>query len=164
MSDLFYPDLNVTTLRNLQIVRQLTLEHPHYFMESPYSGEVENLFKALFPSKSDKGSPEFQEAIGGLDLDGPNKWANLAKEAAKLYTGLSSVKHEAESPNEQLSYYKTATNLLEKLVGLEERAMGLKKVHEFHSAVMNVMEEVLTPTQRTDVMEKLQRTIDQEEI
>lgn len=166
MSDLFYPELNLSTLKNIQIVRQLMLEHPHYFMESPYSGEVENFFNTIFPAKDKKPSEklsDFEIAADTLDLEGPNKWSNLAKEAAKLYTGLKLVKHDTESPNEQLAYFKTATSLLEKLVGLEERAMGLKKVHEFHSVVMGIMEEILTPTQRTDVMEKLQHSIDQQE-
>lgn len=158
MSDHFYPELDLQTLRHINTVRKLYELHPTYFLESPYPGEVQKFFDSLKgnPMPESKG---FQEAAQMLNMESDNKWDNLAKEAVLIYNDLKGVKVSTESPNEKIQYFKTISNLLEKLVSLQERAMGLKNVHEFHKAVMEVMEEVLTPTQRTDVMQKLQDVI-----
>lgn len=159
MPDHFYPPLDIPTLRHIRTVQKLYEIHPTYFMESPYPGEVEDFFNNLKGKNKAQKSQAFNDAASILDMSSDNKWDNLAKEALKLYGQLQEVQFDAESPTEKISYFKTVSNLLEKLVSLQERALGLKSVHEFHKAVMNVMEEVLTPTQRTDVMEKLQTVI-----
>lgn len=161
----FYPPLDIETIRHIPTVLKLYTQHPTYFLESPYPGEVERIFKTIKQPTVVVQTPEFQEAADDLDLEGANKWENLAKEARRIYKESKSIKYAGNgdnglSPNERISHAKTMATLLEKLVSLEERALGLKKVHDFHRVVMEVMEEILTPTQRTNVMEKLQATID----
>ena len=165
MSGHFYPPVDLDTIRHLPTMFKLYQEHPTYFLESPYPGEVERIFRALKKPQVAPETEAFKEAAEIVDLDSDNKWENLAKEARKIYKEMKAVKHASSendkglSPNEKMRYYKELSALLEKLVSLEERALGLKKVHDFHKAVMEVMESVLSPTQRTDVMEKLQATL-----
>lgn len=152
----YYPPLDAATLRSLEVVRQLASDHPGYFLESPYSGEVEDMIKQwFFPAKPQQPTVE----APAPNLFEGNRWEALSRESEQLYSDLKQAKWGAAETSEQLSYFRTATSLLDKIVGLQERALGLKAVHEFHHTVMQIMEEVLSPTQRTEVMEKLKSAI-----
>lgn len=56
---------------------------------------------------------------------------------------------------ERMSYFRVATSLLEKLIGMRERANNVKRVSQFYSTVLGVMEEVLEPEQITEVRNRL---------
>jgi hypothetical protein len=60
---------------------------------------------------------------------------------------------------ERMAYFRTATSLLERLVTARERALGIKQIRDFQDTVLNIMEEVCTPDQRTDVMDRLRRAL-----
>ena len=153
MADLFYPPIDAPTVKNLGLIRVLAKEHPSYFLESPYPSEVEKFIKEMNNEK------QTSEVIDTLDLIGPKKYENLANEAGRLYNELLLIKFDADTPNEKLGYFKTANALMTNLVSLQERSIGMKEVSDFHRVVMEIMETTLTPTQRTEVMEKLQQAL-----
>lgn len=159
MKDVFYPQIDVTALKNIELARRLATEHPSYFLESPYSGEVERLLKALINQKVLVADASAL-AEGEAEFEG-TRWEYLYSETSLLFRGLKTANAGSGSGDtgEQMAYFRTATALMEKLIGLQERALGLKEIHEFQKSVLDIMEGVLNDTQRTEVMEKLKLTI-----
>ena len=148
----YYPKLDETTVKNLRVVKQLMVAHPGYFLEAPYSKDVEETLTEWFiEKKSSLSKPVAAES--GEEKD---PWDMLYSESKTLFENLKTVEFSKLGETaEMMSYFRTATSLLEKLVSLQERALGLKEIGDFHRAVMDIMENVLTPTQRTTVMDQL---------
>lgn len=157
MADLFYPPLDLATVRNLEIVKQLASEHASYFLTSPYSGEVEEVVKRLLKMKEQVQVAENHE--GEEEEVTGDRWEFLYRETQSLFKDLKNAKVSSGETAEQMSYFRTATSLMEKMISLQERALGLKEISEFQKAVLDVMESVLEPSQRTEVMEKLKSSV-----
>lgn len=151
----FYPSIDPKTIKSLVTIAQLAGEHPSYFLQSPYGSEVEELIKRLNSTtskaiftNSDPTAPTSADPYQGLSI-----------ELEVIYADLKSSK--PSSDEEKLTYIKVASGLLERLLGLKERALNVKAISDFQKGVMEIMEDTFTPSQRTEVMEKL-RTLTHE--
>lgn len=142
-----FPDLN----HELGLLLQLLKQEPGLLgdPDCPYSADT---ISALTVMRGPE--PEVAEAPA-------DKWAKLERETQGLYDDLKESKDNlnTEDHAERMSYFRTATSLLDKLVGLQERAVGLKAIGTFHQTVLDIMEDVLDPGQRTDVMQRLEKVI-----
>lgn len=158
MKDIFYPQIDATALKNIELARRLATEHPSYFLNSPYSGEVEKLLKSLINHKPIADVTNMVD--GEAEFEG-TRWEYLYSETSLLFRGLKTANagSSVNDTGEQMAYFRTATSLMEKLISLQERALGLKEIHEFQKSVLDIMDGVLNDTQRTEVMEKLKLTI-----
>lgn len=160
----FYPKIDPESVRNIKIAAALAKEHPSYFLESDYPASVEELIKqvvgAKTTGKSDGLRGEYQDDVFSIQKAGEKdtKWDTLIRESEDLYNKLKRA-GTGLTEGDEMSYFRTATSLLEKIVSLQERAMGLKQVHEFQQKVLEIMENSLSPTQRTQVMEELKNAI-----
>jgi|SRR5688500_340332 len=146
----FYPKLDEATLKNLDIVRQLAQAHPGYFLESEYSSQTNTLLQEWFTTRLPVSG-----TVPEIHMDDRDPWEMLYEESKNLFFSLKAANLKGSGDvNEQNSYFRTATALLEKLVSLQERAKGLKEIGEFQRTVMEVMDSVLTANQRALVMER----------
>lgn len=68
---------------------------------------------------------------------------NIQLESAKL------------DPAERVSMMKNQMALFEKWVSVKEKALNLKEMSEFQQVVISFIDEVLTPSQRTDFINRL---------
>jgi hypothetical protein len=167
--DFLYPDISPQALKIIEMMRRIYAENPDYFEKSPYSHEVEAYFRSWF-----------QKPVGGLDpadpanptgasseelsaqeqaLLGEGKWDALYRESVSLYVQLKNAKPSAGDASESMAYFRTVTGLMDKLVGHQERCLGIKQVHQFHQVVMEIMDAVLSEDQRNTVMGKLKNAI-----
>lgn len=153
----FYPPIDEPTVKKLEVIRQLMADHPGYFLEAPYSGETERMLKSWFGS-SKKSLP----SAGDISIqDDTDPWKMLYQETQTIFRNLKDVKFDAVGEtSEKMAYFRTATSLLDKLVSLQERALGLKEIGEFQKAVLEAMESALNPDQRTKVMLQLKEILD----
>lgn len=143
-----YPDLN----QQLDIALHLMGEEIDYLSQSdcPYSvGTKSSMTKMA-------------TIVAAVTIEPTDKWAKLERETQDLYDDLKDSKENLsiEDHAERMSYFRTATSLLDKLVGLQERAVGLKAIGNFHQTVLDIMEDVLDPGQRTEVMARLKISIE----
>lgn len=148
---MYYPEFDEKSLWALDVIRQNIDQDPEYLDNSPYtSNEVQSLLKL-----TRERSGEVAEVAEG------SKWEILETETTGLYKSLKETFEnlKIDDHTERMSYFRTATSLLDKLVGLQERAAGLKKVHEFQQTVLDIMEDILEPGQRTEVMDRLRKSI-----
>lgn len=154
MADFYYPPIPEDVVKQIEVVRQLSLEHPNYWANSPYPARLQNILREWFVRTKQVGA--MTEDVIKKTTDGA-KWEMLYKETEDLYSQLKEAKFDAEDNAERMSYFRTATSLLSKLIEYQERALNLKMVSDFQNEVLLIMDEVLSPTQRTEVMERLRK-------
>lgn len=158
-TDYLYPDITPQTLKLIEIMRLTYLEHPDYFEHSPYPQEVERHFRSWFQTPVTATGGNLGATVQGLL--GEDRWDALYRETVELYTSLKAAKPSSANGSEAMSYFRTITGLMDKIVSHQERALGIKQVHEFHQTVMSIMENVLTEQQRDKVMKELKDAIKQ---
>lgn len=154
--DRYYPDLGDEALFALDIIARNIKTDPEYLLDAPYPDAVLEIFGQM---------PAGSEATETLDLENEDKWDRLQRESDNLFRGLTDAGKQLDVRDnaEKMAYFRTATSLLDKIVGIQERILNLRAVSRFHSTVMAIMEDVLDPGQRTDVMERLQKAINPDE-
>ena len=145
----YYPALDEATIKSLKVMQQLSLEHPGYWLEAPYSGVIQRILEDILKPKK-----MIHESAPLDRKDDEEEWEFLYRESHDLYTKLKVAGAGLEG-NELMSFYKTAASLLEKLLQMQERANNLKQISDFYQVVMDIMETELTSDQRTRVMERL---------
>lgn len=153
--DFYYPTLDPQTMKNISVIQKLAAEHPSYWLTAPYSGEIQLQLEGMFFRKKASEKADKEEAELPIN-DDRESWQFLYEESRNLYINLKNAKPTGDDPAAQMGYFRTATSLLEKLLSMSERANNLKQVSDFYALVMDIMEGVMSPTQRTEVMERLQ--------
>ncbi|MGO4302245.1 hypothetical protein [Cupriavidus sp. RAF12] len=151
----FYPDFPENIEFSLIVVIKALEENPNYLNEPdcPYHGKLREMLQHLAP----KVSPELisTEEFKARTDD------QLEREVTELLDDIKSfgAKLSVDDVTERMSYYRTHTNLLEKLVSMKERMGNVKSVATFQAIVLNCIEESLTADQRTQVMDNLHQQI-----
>lgn len=151
MTDKFYPEIPEGAVWALGIVKQHLIENPDYLSapECPYNSEVLKFFGAGMPMVTTElvadGDGEVEEVH---DLEG---------ETSRLYTELKAfgIALQSGDTSEKNTYFRLSVSLLEKLLDLKERTIGVKQVTEFTNTVLTIMEDELTPDIRTKIVHRL---------
>lgn len=159
MSD-FYPPLPDRAVWAVDIILQNMAQDPDYLIDSPYTHEEITTLERLAGNVS-----TLAEEAEEIEEVGDGKWARLERESDKLFKALTgfSAKLDAKDNAETMAYFRTATSLLDKIVGIQERTANLKQISMFHDTVLRVMEDVLDAGQRTEVMTQLKKAINPNE-
>lgn len=152
----YYPELPEGGLWALEIVLRNAAADPDYLngVDCPYSGEEIEVLTRL---------------VGVLGVEdeeidpSETKWDRLERESDTLFRGLTNAGKQLEGKDnaEKMAYFRTATSLLDKIVGIQERIANIRAVAVFHATVMGIIEDEMDAGQRTRVMEKLERAIKQ---
>lgn len=162
MSHHHYPEFTEHAEWTVNMIFKLALEDSTYLTdkECPYSDETKALILRAVKFKVDTGQPPPPQVPSrpvtedlidsSLDID--------------LYTVFEELKAYGKTigssdQTERMAYFRTATSLLERLVGARERALGIKQVRDFQNSVLTIMEEVMSPDQRTSVMDRLRSVL-----
>lgn len=152
----YYPEINSSYMTPLEVIAEQMDLYPEYLgPKCPYSKEMKALLSRLKASSSaGAGETPFFGRSG-------DKWQALLDEILNLYQELNDfgANLSTEDTAETMSYLRTKTSLIQKIVEMSERALGLKRLSEFQNTMMDIMENVLDPDQRTQVMDKLRASI-----
>jgi hypothetical protein len=147
----FFPQISEEELWKFQVVKRQLEADPAYFEDPscPYGGEVRRFFTGI------RDRQESQQP--GEEVDE----TTLEDEANRLYRELKDYgnKLDPEDTSEHNTYFRLSVSLLEKIISLKERAAGVKKVNEFTRTVLNIMEDELSPDQRTAITQRLRDLI-----
>ena len=154
----FYPKISNDNLAPLRLIKEQMKNFPDYLSHSecPYDPDVKD-----FLSYELGGQDIPQDTPGGFFGEDGDKWSTLENKALGLYQELELFGSNIRSSNtsEKMSYFRTKTQLLDKITSINERAMGLRQLSQFQQTVIDVMDEVLNEDQRTDVMARLKQAI-----
>lgn len=140
----YYPPIDVAVVRNLNIVKKLAAEQPDYFENSPYPKEIEDFLNSKVVVKNDGRKVEVES--GKLDV---------LNEIQTTYTELKNHIPAKEDSAATMSYFRTRASLLDKLLEQMERGRNQKQISEFYQKVLEILEEVCSPTQRNIFQEQL---------
>jgi hypothetical protein len=154
-----YPTLDPKSLTPLRIIAASLANDPTYLdaEDCPYSPELRD-FLRVFGQKA----PEIPK--NGLFFgENADKWAVLEQEATKLYDEMSNFgdKISDEDVAERMSWFRTSAALLEKVVSINERAVGLKRIHQFQELILDIFATELDPDMRTRIVDRLRACIEE---
>lgn len=145
-----YPPVTMDRLLPLVAVKRELDRNPNYLDTSPWSQEVRKLLRDLFLVED--SAP--LAVVDDWNASDPEAWDDVATKARQLYAELEKAQLEAET-GEVVQIIKAKAGLLERLIAVGDKSMGHKKVAEFTRTMHAIMEEVLTPDQRTRVIEMM---------
>lgn len=160
MSDKFYPSVSLSILETIRRLQTSIEQDPEYLSDSncPYPEEIKTALTATFSSVT-KAKPKNVSTTAGTQLTPESedeKILILLADVERLYEELkdSNVK-TSESASDRMGYFRTSTALLEKIASLTERASSLRNYKEFTNTVLEILEDICTPEQRTSFITRL---------
>lgn len=100
-------------------------------------------------------------AATGTDLTDPAE-AKLDEEIANLFRTVKrdSDTYTGSDMKDKMSFLKTATDLLSRLIDLQSKRFNIRNMARAQRAFVEVLEEFMTPAQRTEIISKLEGYID----
>lgn len=150
----FYPEISEEYLTPLMIVLNSVREYPDYLGRGcPYSSQVkQSLWSVLNNASTTVDNAPVASYLGHHT----DKWSAVELERVALYQELQDLRtsFEAGDTTEHLQTIKTMVTVLDKLTEIGERSKWMKEVAAFRKYMLDIMENVLTPDQRTEVMAK----------
>ena len=156
MSNNWYPDISAKSLVPLQVVKESLKTDPLYLTrdECPYSKEIVQLLKEILGGTAIKETSSFFR-----DGDDDPETAVL-RELTQIYDDAMSLKDELEGvgdAGEKIQLLKARTQMLQKLIDIRAQTLNLKRIADFQATVVQYMEDVLSPDQITDFLEKVRQ-------
>jgi hypothetical protein len=157
-----YPAIDPKALTPLRIIQAQLIIDPAYLdaPDCPYSPELCSFLRIFGENRPETTEIREKSTFFGENAD---KWAFLENAAAKLYEEIRGFGDliGKEDVAERMSWFRTTTALLEKVVLINERAVGLKRVHEFQQLVLDIFDSELPPDLRTRVMDRLRAAVEE---
>jgi hypothetical protein len=153
MDDIQYPDFPKESGWALNQILSYLEDDPNYLDHAPYDIDTIEALERCISIQIDETPIE--------DFSGDAKWAKLERESNRLFKALTEAGATLNNADQaqKMAYFRTATSLLDKIVGIQERVNNLKQIQEFHSTVLTVMEDILDAGQRTEVLDRLKQVI-----
>jgi hypothetical protein len=120
--------------------------------DCPYSPALKGALRALRGSGG-QVEPIFNENVADVDV--------IERELKELLTKMKSFgeKLDGLDANEKIQYFKASTGLWEKLIGMQERTLNLKKLSEFQTRVIEIMSDLMDVDQREEMMKRLENVV-----
>lgn len=150
-----YPRLAPGIIDNLKIVQARMNKDPEFLTapECPY----EPLIVQWLRNNLGQKTPEVVDVAAAVQDDwdekNPEAWSDTAQKSRELYRKLEELLDTTTDTGETLNIIKAQTSQLERLVTIGDKALGHKKTAEFFQIMHTIMDDVLTPDQRTKIIE-----------
>ena len=145
MMERFFPPIDEDVLIQMNLARRLAADDEEYLSDTdcPYSDDLKAL---LSPMRGGGGG-------GAIDVEA----IDLEQEILTLQSDLKQYGGDLKASDtaEKSTYFRLMTSLLEKITTLKERTHNLKQIAEFERVLMEIMDDILSPDQRTAVMQRL---------
>jgi hypothetical protein len=140
---MYYPAFPEKEVWALKVMKQSLEEDPDYFNhpDCPYGDDLKAVFDVVRVTQT--------SSVGNVD--------ELEAEVTVLFEELKEFGGDLEKTDvsERMAWFRTRTSLLEKILDIKKEAAGVKQVQEFQNRVLGILEDVMTPDQRTEIMQRL---------
>lgn len=151
MTNRHYPELNE---KDLKLIIRIYEDDPDYFDDEncPYDSEIKEFFKG-------EASVHYFDTHGSAASKPPSDDDILAQVTA-LYDRLNEYWNDvkdSENSSDKNTYFRVSVSLMERLTTLKEKMSNLKNVNTFMAEVLQIMDEILTPDQRNEIMKRLEK-------
>lgn len=155
MSTTYFPPMSTPAIAPFRVLKQMLANNPALLDEPncPYPDDIKLFLKELMMPGMDHRPAEIIAAVS-VDFDDPDA---LIQEFEKLYREIQAVTKESAKldPNERIQWAKAATGLLEKIVTLKEKSFNIRSHSQFQRKVIDLIDVVLAPEQRTEFVRRL---------
>ena len=121
--------------------------------ECKYSPAIKKFLTENAGVTAGTAAPEEVEDL----FEGNDEPEVLDRQIQKIINRMDAMEAQLGSmePNEKLQFFKTKTALTEKLITLREKTNNLKEMTEFKAKIITFLDEICTPDQITQLMERL---------
>lgn len=147
-----YPPIALAAVNALeQILANYKEEGRNYLEKSPYSPEIKAKLMVLAFALT------LQEKRKTEDKNNPLGEIDVSAEMDKLYRNLKdfSLDDEGLAATEKIAILRVQTNLLEKIIEMRERAMGVDQYVVFRETVMEFIANKFDPDAINELQERL---------
>jgi hypothetical protein len=165
MPKLDFPPLRLAVLNGLLGLKDRYAADPDLFKheDCPYDDEtvealtsilqvkeVERIVEKTVQVKRERGRPK-KGGVSEEDL------AELEKEVRDLLTNLKAMEAGPSlDTNEKIQITKTKTTLIEKLLEMRERVMNVRRLSEFQTVVISVLDDLVDEDGRDAFLERIE--------
>lgn len=157
--DTHYPPLDDRTVWGVSIICRMLRTDPNYLdaPDCPYPAETRRYLAAIGGLAAATPAPAVPAALEVADAEAVLSLDDLETQIARLLRDLKDFGEHLQQGDVagHNTYFRTSAALIEKLLTMKEKAGGLRQVGEFQEKVLAFVDEVLTPDQRTRLMDRL---------
>lgn len=123
--------------------------------------EIQKLHKQHVTLHGNPHDPTSSQAMTEVELSAEVDLAvetrTMYNEMKKLFATISGLESK-----EKTDLIKTSSNLLEKLINLQEKAIGINQFNQFKNFIVDSMDKYLTPVQKTEFVEGIEEILNKE--
>jgi hypothetical protein len=148
-----FPPIRATDLVPFRLIADQLRDDPAYLdrKDCPYSPDVRDFLRNLAPLGAVKAAASI--FLG----EGTDKHEVIEAQIDAIYSELQNL--TTQDPGERIQISKAKAALLEKLLTMSERTLGVKNISQFKKAVLKAV-DVLSPADRTSFIDALAETED----
>lgn len=175
----FYPPLNIGVLASMTAIRHQLELHPDYFdlPECPYTGDTLENVKAIFASREIEKIVEVEKIVerrievAAMAAEGGGKRGAKPKAKASgvaiddVATEITAIRDElkdmklnskALQTGDRIQMLKMRAALVEKLLVMAERVQSVKRMSNFQSTVMGILDDLVDEEIRQEFMKRIE--------
>lgn len=168
MSNFSFPPLRIGVLSSLADLKERMDEDPAFIETSPYDNEARRVLSSLFEPKvvekevvrevvrevkAGRGRPTKDVALSEEDQEQVRR--NIADLLAQL-NDMGTGEDEKLETNERIQIIKTKANLNEQLLKMQERVFNVKRMSDFQTIVLGVVEDLVPDADKHLFIERLE--------
>lgn len=165
MTDFAFPPLRTGVLTALVDLKERIEENPDMMADSPYDAETRRVLLDLFKPKevirevikevarpAGRGRPSKDVALSEEDMEKVREnIANLLTQLHNMGTG----EGEKLETNERIQIIKTKANLNEQLLKMQERVFNIKRMSDFQTIVLGIVEDLVPDDDKHIFLERI---------
>lgn len=160
-----FPPLRLAVLNGLLGLKERLAAEPNLFTQDDctYDAETVSVLSAIFAVREVERIVE-RHVVAKRDVGRPSKagvsaedLAELETEVRDLLTNLKAMEATAVlETSEKIAITNTKTKLIEKLLEMKERVLNLKRLSEFQTVVVGVLDDLIDESGRDEFLNRIQ--------
>lgn len=168
----YYPTINLGALASLTTIKQQSEAHEDYLdrEECPYDEDTRDTLRRLLLKEvvvEEKVIERIVEKVvekpvpdgkrGPRTKDGPDV-SEVQKEVDELRQELRQLKIDGKGlqVGDKIQIIKTRAGLIEKMAAMSERVVNIKRMSNFQSAVLGILDDLMNDDQRQEFMRRME--------
>ena len=168
MTDTFsYPPLRIGLLSSLVNLKEQYDLDENFLAASPYDNEVQEILKRLLQpkivekvkevevvrtAKAGRGRPSGDVA---LSVEAQDEVLKEVKDLIKQLNELDAG-DKALDTGERVKIINTKSNLIERLVKMQERVFNVKRMSDFQDTIIGILDDLVSEKDRTTFLKRLE--------
>lgn len=148
----FYPTISPEMLVPFRAVRGLIHANPEYLNspDCPYNDETKAFLAVNFGGAAVAVDQDL------VTLESPE---DLERELVSIYSDIKRLDKNIQNidAKDKVAWAKAVVSILERVLQLRERNLNMKMTVEFQKTIIQIMDEVCDPAQRSEITARLQR-------